>query len=456
MGRYELLYRLAMGGMAELYVARHSGIEGFERTVVLKRVLPHLTDDPEFIRMFLDEARIAASLDHPNIAQVTDIDEENGEYFFAMEYVHGQNLRQVLRKTEQGLPLGIALLVITGVAAGLHHAHEALGADGRSLGLVHRDVSPANVMLAYNGAVKLTDFGIAKASARTSKTLAGRIKGKIGYMSPEQCRGEDVCRRSDIFSLGIVLYEATTGARAFYAPNDFAAMAKIARADYIVPSELDASYPVELERIIARALAKDPDDRYATAEAMQLDLEAFAEADGHALSTIELSAHMRRAFGEQPHPQTLPTTPIQVSAGLEHTMVAPQAPRTGVSATVLWSAVAGSAVLAATMVLALGPSRDSDASPAPRQPTEVSTPTAQPPPEAEVSVTTPTAQSDPRVPEAPTPLSTDEVVTGVAVAQPATEADEAPPTKRKHRRKRKPTKKSKSSARSPYPPGYER
>ncbi|MBL4684238.1 MAG: protein kinase, partial [Nannocystaceae bacterium] len=127
MGRYELLYRLAMGGTAELYVARHSGIEGFERTVVLKRVLPHLTDDPEFIRMFLDEARIAASLDHPNIAQVTDIDEENGEYFFAMEYVHGQNLRQVLRKTEQGLPLGIALLVITGVAAGLHHAHEALG-----------------------------------------------------------------------------------------------------------------------------------------------------------------------------------------------------------------------------------------------------------------------------------------------------------------------------------------
>ncbi|MBC8072862.1 MAG: protein kinase, partial [Deltaproteobacteria bacterium] len=350
MGRYELLHRLAVGGMAELYVARHSGIQGFERTVVVKRILPHLVEDPEFISMFLDEARIAASLDHPNIAQVTDIDHEHGDYFLTMEYVHGKNLREVLRQAPQGLPLGMALAVVIGVTAGLHHAHEALGSDGRPLGLVHRDVSPSNVMIAFSGAVKLTDFGIAKAAARTSKTLAGRIKGKVGYMSPEQCRGEQVDRRSDIFSLGILAYETLTGARAFYAPNEFAAMARIVRCDYTRPSELVPGFPLELERIIARALQKEPDDRYATAEQMQLELEAFAEAQGRTPSAIELAAHMRGVFGTPPHPQTLSVTrPATEAAG--PTVRTSPSYRPGVSRTVLWSAIGTTALIVGASAL---------------------------------------------------------------------------------------------------------
>lgn len=304
MGRYTLLHRLAAGGMAELYVARQGGIEGFEKIVALKRVLPHLAEDPQFVKMFLDEARFAASLDHPNIAHVTDIGEENGEYFFAMEYVHGANLLEVLRRSDHvPLPRDCALAIVVGVAAALHHAHEQLGPDGRPLGLVHRDVSPSNVLISHNGAVKLTDFGIARAAARTSVTQ-GQTKGKAGYMSPEQCRADRLDRRSDVFALGILLYEVTTGVRAFYAPNDYAILGRIARADYIPPTEIDPSYPEGLVRIVQRALAKEPEDRYPTAEALQIEVEELARVEGLRLSTVELSRHMKALFGSPAHPHT--------------------------------------------------------------------------------------------------------------------------------------------------------
>jgi len=448
MGRYELIHRLAMGGMAELYVARHSGIQGFERTVVVKRVLPNLTEDPEFISMFLDEARIAASLDHPNIAQVTDIDQEDGEYFFAMEYVHGKNLREVLAPAPKGLPMGMALAVVTGVAAGLHHAHEAVGADGRPLGLVHRDVSPSNVMIAFSGAVKLTDFGIAKASARTSKTVAGRIKGKVGYMSPEQCRGEEVDRRSDIFSLGILAYETMTGARAFYAPNAFAAMARIARSDYIPPTELDPAFPEALERIIARALQKDPSDRHATAEEMQRELEAFAEGHGYTLSTIDLAAHMREVFGTPPHPQTLsvPRPAVREAATVHAVPTARSSVRR-----MWWPPVAaGAAVVVGGVALAFALAQARDA-----------------------PIANPAADSDPHEVEPPSPVRA--TIAADAEPSPTTErpvASEPPPvdpvrTKSSALEKPKPKPKPKPKAtkkpakapgtgRSPYPPGYER
>jgi len=305
MGRYTLLHRLAVGGMAELYVARQGGIEGFEKIVALKRVLPHLAEDPQFVQMFLDEARFAASLDHPNIAHVTDIGEEDGEYFFAMEYVHGANLLDVLRRNDHvPLPLDCALTIVVGVAAALHHAHEQLGPDGRPLGLVHRDVSPSNVLISHNGAVKLTDFGIARAAARTSVTAQGQTKGKAGYMSPEQCRGDRLDRRSDVFALGIVLYEVTTGVRAFYAPNDFAILGRIARADYIPPQEIEESYPEGLAAIVARAMAKDPEQRHSTTEALQIELEEFAREEGLRLSTVELTRHMKAVFGSPAHPHT--------------------------------------------------------------------------------------------------------------------------------------------------------
>lgn len=305
MGRYSLIRRLAVGGMAELYIARQGGIEGFEKIVALKRVLPHLGEDAQFVQMFLAEARIAAALDHPNIVHVTDIGEEDGEYFFAMEYVHGANLLEVLRRSDVlPLPRACALTIVAGVAAGLHYAHEQLGPDGRPMGLVHRDVSPSNVMISYTGAVKLTDFGIVRAAARTSVTQEGQTKGKAGYMSPEQCCGDRLDRRSDVFALGILLYEATLGVRAFYAPNDFAIMGRTARVDYVPPREIDAEYPEGLARIVARAMAKEPTERYPTAEAMQLEIEELAQAEGMRLSTVDLARHMKELFGSPAHPHT--------------------------------------------------------------------------------------------------------------------------------------------------------
>jgi serine/threonine protein kinase len=289
--------------MAELYLARHSGEGGFEKVVAIKRVLPHLGEDPDFIEMFRNEARLAATLHHPNIAQVFDVGVADGEHFYALEYVHGRNLLQVL-KMSSDRPLSIAdgLTIIVAVASALHHAHEQTGPDGRPMGIVHRDVTPSNVMVSYTGAVKLTDFGIARAAERTSTTRAGTIKGKAGYMSPEQARGEIIDRRSDVFSLGIMLYEVTTGARAFYAPNDYAVMGKVARGDYLPPRELDPDYPAALERIVKRALAVDPDQRYDSAEALQMALESFSHDSGVRLSSLSLAEHMKSLFGTPAFP----------------------------------------------------------------------------------------------------------------------------------------------------------
>ena len=432
MGRYELLHRLAVGGMAELYLARQSGIEGFEKVVVLKRVLPHLSEDPEFVSMFLSEARMAAALDHPNIAAVTDIGEEAGEYFFAMEYVHGRNLLEVLKRgAEYPLSMACALTVIAGVAAALHHAHELLGPDGRPLGLVHRDVSPSNVMIAHSGAVKLTDFGIAKAVSRTSTTLEGKIKGKVGYMSPEQTRGDMIDRRSDIFALGILLYEATTGARAFYATNDFAAMGRIARADFVQPTQIQPDFPVELEMIIGRALQKEPGARYSTAEQLQLELEEFAHANGVRLSALELARHMKRAFGSPAHPQT----DLQSFAGAP--VVAPQsrdkeappAPRR--AAWLPWAVAGTAAAIVSTLTITMWP-------PAAEQPAITETEPA-PAPEPQ-----PQAQAQPRAhaqaqEDAEPPAPSAAPPADVAAASPPEPEPEPvdPPTKKKKKKRKK-------------------
>src|SRR5690606_23277729 len=194
LGKYQLLRRIATGGMAELFLARATAIHGFEKLVVLKRILPQHAESEDFIRMFLAEARLAATLHHPNIVQVYDIGEEdNNNVFFTMEYVQGQDLRKLVRaarKAEKALPLEHILHIVMGIAAGLHHAHEKIGLDGRPLGIVHRDVSPSNVLVTYEGGVKIVDFGIAKAATAQTATIAGTLKGKIPYMSPEQCRGE--------------------------------------------------------------------------------------------------------------------------------------------------------------------------------------------------------------------------------------------------------------------------
>lgn len=287
--------------MAEIFLARSSGIGGFEKLVVIKRILPQHADNEEFVRMFLDEARLAATLNHPNIAQVYDIDCEAGTYFFTMEYVRGEDVRTILKRLGrrgQRLPLDHAVAIARAVAAGLHHAHEKRGVGGKPLGIVHRDVSPSNVLVTYDGTVKLVDFGIAKASARTTDTRVGTLKGKISYMSPEQCMGEPIDRRSDIFSLGILLYEMTTGVRPFEADTEYAILRRIVDGEALPPTAVAPEYPRDLERIVMRALARLPPNRYATAEQLQLDLDAFARESRLSQSPVDLGRFMAALFGE--------------------------------------------------------------------------------------------------------------------------------------------------------------
>ncbi|MBX7077641.1 MAG: protein kinase [Nannocystaceae bacterium] len=298
-GRYVLGRRLAKGGMAELYLAKAVGIAGFEKPCVLKLVLPHLTDDAVFIEMFLGEARLAATLDHPNIVHVTDIGEIEGEYFFVMEYVHGRDVRALLRACNPGtLPLQAALTIAHEVCEGLHYVHERRDSSGRFLGLVHRDVSPSNVMVSFDGTVKVVDFGIAKATEMRHATRTGVLKGKVHYMAPEQCEGLALDRRTDVFALGILLYEMTTGRPLFTGTNDYYVMSRIVRGVFARPREVDPAYPPELERIVLRALAREPGERYVSAQALQVDLEAYARGAGLTLSSRLLSETMHDVFGE--------------------------------------------------------------------------------------------------------------------------------------------------------------
>ncbi len=301
LGRYELLKRLAVGGMAELYLARSTGIEGFEKLVALKRILPQYATNDEFVNMFLDEARLSATLQHANIAQVYDIGQTPEGLFFTMEYVHGKDVRDLLKRSvrrAQPIPLAHSLSIIAGAAAGLHAAHEKHGPDGRPLGVVHRDVSPANVLVSYDGCVKLIDFGVAKAARNNSQTRVGTLKGKIAYMAPEQCLGEPVDRRSDLFALGIVLYELTCGRRLFQGETEFAIMKRIVGEDAPPPSQVCADYPPGLEAIVRKALARDPAARYQNAQDLQLAIESFARLHGLVLSAVRLGGYMRELFAD--------------------------------------------------------------------------------------------------------------------------------------------------------------
>lgn len=304
-GRYHLLERLAVGGMAELHLACAEGLGGFRKTVVVKHVLPHLALDPEFVRMFLDEARLAANLDHPNVVHVIDIGETDGEYFFVMEYVHGRNARELLREASRrgGIPLDVALAIVIGTASGLHHAHEATDHEGHPLGLIHRDVSPSNIVVSYDGAVKLTDFGIAKAAARRSETTGNALKGKIGYMSPETCRGAAIDRRSDVYALGVVLFELTTCQRLFVADNDFAILSRVMRGEHDRPSDRVTDYPRELEAIVDRALAADPDERFATADELREALEGFAHEQRLRCTPAVIREWITELCGRPPQPK---------------------------------------------------------------------------------------------------------------------------------------------------------
>ena len=301
-GHYTILRRLAAGGMAEIFLARAVGIAGFEKLVIVKRMLPKLLHDAELVALFLHEARLAALLQHSNVVQVFDVGVVEDSYFFAMEFVHGQDARHILKAAAQrrvDVPLDVALTIIRDVCAGLHYAHEKLGQDGKPLGIIHRDVSPSNILVSYDGGVKLVDFGIAKARNRTIQTGYGKVRGKVSYMSPEQWQSRPLDRRSDLFSLGICLYELTTTSRLFRGSKEFAVMRKVMEEPVPSPCTVRPDYPPALAAIVQKALARDRELRYASAEQVQMDIETFAVQNGLTLSAVRVARFLETLFAEQ-------------------------------------------------------------------------------------------------------------------------------------------------------------
>jgi serine/threonine protein kinase len=299
LGKYEIIRKLAVGGMAELYLARQPGPEGFSKRVVIKRLLPGLTDDQTLITMFLDEARLAARLSHANIVQIYDLGSESGSYFIAMEYVRGRNLAELQNaEAERGeaTPHGIVAYIISRICRGLHYAHTLTDQARRPLRVVHRDVSPNNVIVSFQGEVKLLDFGIAKAASHAAKTQAGLLKGKYAYMAPEQCKGELVDHRSDIFAAGIVLYELVCRRRLFRRTSDFATMRAVIEDPIPPPSAVYDEVPDELETVIMRALNRRPEERYQSAQEMQIELEQAMQANVWAVGPDQVADHMSGAF----------------------------------------------------------------------------------------------------------------------------------------------------------------
>jgi serine/threonine protein kinase len=305
LGRYQILKQLATGDVADVWLARASGLEGFTRHVVIKRIRPELACEERLVEAFLAEARIAGALHHQNVVQVHDVGQQDGAYFFAMEYVHGDDVRGLLarvRERDEQVPLGHAIAIVTATAAGLHHAHEQRGPTGEPLGLVHRDVCPANILLGYDGSVKLVDFGMARAALGSTKTASGALKLKASYMSPEQCCGKTVDRRTDTFALGIVLYELVTARRLFKAANEYLTMAAIVEGEVPPPSRFRAELPPSIDEIVLRALAKAPEARYQTAEDLRAALERFALDQQLRTSNKALADYFAARFGPRLEP----------------------------------------------------------------------------------------------------------------------------------------------------------
>jgi serine/threonine protein kinase len=301
-GKYYLLERINVGGMAEVFKAKATGVEGFERMVAVKRILPSIAEDEEFITMFIDEAKIAVQLTHANIAQIFDLGKVDDSYFIALEYVHGKDLRAIFNRARargEQLPIPMACYAIMKLCEGLDYAHNKRDAAGQFLNLVHRDVSPQNILVSHEGEVKIIDFGIAKAAGKAGRTQAGILKGKFGYMSPEQVQGLEIDRRSDVFGVGICLYELLTGERLFVGESDFATLEKVRNVDIMPPSTYNRRIPEELEQIVLKALARDRGSRHQTAMQLHDELQGFMYASGNFFGRRDLSMYMHRAFAEE-------------------------------------------------------------------------------------------------------------------------------------------------------------
>jgi serine/threonine protein kinase len=276
LGRYELLLPIAKGGMASVWAARLRGTRGFQKMVAIKTMLPGLVDDPHFERMFLDEASLASQVRHPHVIEIMDLGEVDRILYLVMEWVDGEPLNIIMKyaATRGGIPLAIAVSIAAQACRGLHAAHELRDENGTLVGLVHRDVSPQNVLLTYEGVVKVVDFGVAKATSRASnETEAGQLKGKIAYMSPEQLRGERIDRRTDVFAMGILLYMMTTGTHPFRGDDQAQTIRRISSDELVTaPSAIVPGYPAGLEAVVMQSLAKDASKRYPTANDMLIGL----------------------------------------------------------------------------------------------------------------------------------------------------------------------------------------
>ncbi len=324
-GEYTLLERVAVGGMAEVWRARRRGVEGFQKTVAIKKILAHLIDSPDFVDMFIDEAKLAAQLNHHNIIQIYDLGKVGDDFFIAMEYVDGKDLRSILnaaKETGQPPPLGLALLIVGALARALDYAHRKRDFDNRALGLVHRDVSPQNVLISYEGEIKLCDFGIVKAVSKASTTQMGALKGKLQYMSPEQAWGRSVDARSDIFSLGSVLFEVLTGIKLFAGDSEIGVLDAVRECRVRSPRETEPAIPESVERIVFKALTKSPEDRYQTAGEMEHDIKAALDELKPTPSLKDLAAFLDALFRR---PEAVADSPLAAAAYTRAPAAVPEA-----------------------------------------------------------------------------------------------------------------------------------
>ncbi|MEQ8455376.1 MAG: serine/threonine-protein kinase [Sandaracinaceae bacterium] len=401
LGRYDIVGRLGAGGMAEILLGRISGPSGFERPVVIKRILPHLHGLREFVDMLLDEGRIAARIGHPNVVQVQELTHEREDLYLVMEYLEGEAASGLARRARARrlrlLPT-LCAYIVAEACAGLHAAHELRSPDGELLDVVHRDVSPQNLFVGYDGTVKVLDFGIAKAAGRITRTEAGMLKGKFEYMSPEQARGDALDRRSDVFALGIVLYELSTQHRLFRRASHTETLRAVIGAEVPPPSEIDPSYPAVLEEVCLRALSADPADRYATAHDMRRDLlAALRHLPGPTMPEEALAALMRELFADRIEekremvssmraghtPARVPLADVDEEElptveGRPRAEPRPPAPRKG-----LWLAVLAGAV---AFAVALGVGLWRQSQPTPRAVAAEPSEATPPPPPAEVTI----------------------------------------------------------------------
>jgi len=298
-GPYTVVERISAGGMAEVYKAKMYGVEGFERLVAIKRILPHIASDPDFIAMFQAEAKLAVQLTHGNIAQIYKLGRHEDSFYIALEFVDGRDIAALLdysQKRNKPIPLHYACYIIARVCEGLDYAHHKRGKDGEPLNVIHRDVSPPNILVSYEGEVKLIDFGLAKAASSSIHTQAGIIKGKLAYMSPEQVRGEKLDLRSDVFAVGIVFFELLTGQRLFRKNSDLETYQSVRDCAIPTPSAVNPQIPARLEAILLQVLARDPANRFQTAGELQNAIKEFMFRSSLTTRSEQLGLWMRKIF----------------------------------------------------------------------------------------------------------------------------------------------------------------